>query len=128
MQSIHVHEQVLEALLPARHYIRLLLCSPLPSPGHTDFDGISQLMNRIACEADKLALRCDPLLLAAEYDVRLMLLAVFDRLLKDIYAWLSRYESVVREPEPEAWQGKEVDLRLMLQADDEFDALNALMH
>ncbi len=70
-------------------------------------------------------LRCESCILTSEYDVRLAFLAVIDRPLKHIHAWIDHYESVTREPE--AWRGKEVKLTLILEANDEIDALSALL-
>lgn len=70
-------------------------------------------------------LRHDSLLIRAEYDVRLVLLAVIDRVLRDILDWIERYESIVCEPE--AWQGRDAHLMLIIEAQEELDALHRLL-
>jgi len=59
-------------------------------------------------------LRHDPLLMKAEGDVRQVLLAVIDRILREVLDWIECYENIVRHPE--AWQGKDAHLMLVIEA------------
>jgi len=70
-------------------------------------------------------LRHDPLLMKAEYDARQVLLAVIDRILREVLDWIECYENIVRHPE--AWQGKDAHLMLVIEAEKELDDLHRLL-
>jgi len=157
---VTVHEQALDALLPARCTIQQALCVSLPKAGNLGVTEINEFIPRINIQTQAVVaaveafgkkvghwrrhsdtrklvnsawncaqafqlfaeLRRDPLLMHAEYDIRQCFLAVIDRVLRDILEWLERYESVVRHPE--AWQGKNAHLMLVIEAEEELNALN----
>jgi len=63
--------------------------------------------------------------LDAEFETRTVLLAITDRVFRDILGWYGRYRDVVRHPED--WQGREVELNLKLDLEEESEALHYLL-